>query len=112
MCIRDRLYGFIFKLKGESPILFLENEPGFQEFELNDKLSFKYWVQLAQKEIMIPPEIHRQKFYKKAQRIIKPTYLIDTRLKINREVNRGGHVEILMETLEKAFKNRLDQELF
>ena len=108
----DVLYGFIFKLKGECPILFLENEPGFQEFEMNDKLSFRYWVQLAPKELVIPPEIHRQKFYKKAQRTIKSTYLTDTRLKINREVNRGGHVEVLLEMLEIIFKNRLDQELF
>ncbi len=108
----DVLYGLIFTLKGDCPILFLENEPGFQEFEMNDKLSFKYWVQLAADEISIPPEIHRQKFYKKAQRIIKPEHLTDTRLKINREVSRGEHLELLLETLDELFKNRLDQELF
>ncbi len=107
----DVLYGVIFKLKGGCPILFLENEPGFQEFEMNDKLSFNYWVQLAAREIIIPPEIHRQKFYKKAQRIVKPEHLTDNRLKINREVNRDGHLEVLLETLESLFQNRLDQEL-
>jgi len=108
----DVLYGIIFKLKGNCPCLFLENESGFQVFEINDKLDFKYWVQVAAKEITIPPEIHRQKFYKKAQRIIKPLHLADTRLKINREVNRSEHVEVLLETLEELFKNRLDQALF
>ena len=108
----DVLYGLIFKLKGDCPILFLENEPGFQEFEINDKLKFRYWVQVAASEITIPPEIHRQKFYKKAQRHIKPEHLTDTRLKINREVSRDGHLEVLLETLEELFRSRLDQELF
>lgn len=108
----DVLYGLIFTLKGDCPILFLENEPGFHEFEMHDKLSFRYWVQLAANEITIPPEIHRQKFYKKAQRTIKPDHLTDTRLKLNREISRGEHVEVLLEILEERFKSRLDQELF
>ncbi len=110
--VGDVLYGLIFILKGNCPILFLENEAGFQRFEMNDKLNFKYWVQVAADKITIPPEIHRQKFYKKAQRVIKPNHLTDTRLKINREVGKGEHVEILLETLDELFKSRLDQELF
>jgi hypothetical protein len=108
----DILYGLVFILKGDCPILFLENESGFQRFDMNDKLSFRYWVQVAADKIVIPPEIHRQKFYKKAQRLIKPEQLSDTRLKINREVSRDGHLEVLLETLEERFRSRLDQELF
>ena len=108
----DILYGLVFILKGDCPILFLENESGFQRFDMNDKLSFRYWVQVAADKIVIPPEIHRQKFYKKAQRIVKTNHLVDTRLKINREVGKGEHIEILLESLEELFKSRLDQELF
>ena len=110
---KDVFWGVKFAVKGRAVLSYLELESGVQQWDIPPHASRYYWVIVSGQELDTPDNIHRREFYTKrpARRVVSPSKLKDTILKLEREYNKGQLPELIVEQLDKIFKIKLDRNV-
>lgn len=105
----DRLYGFELVLNAPCIWLYLKDEKGIHQLEVNGAEMF-FSVHTAQRAQKTPEEIHRLSFYKnvKPRRTLAGLQLTDKKLGLALEILPSRMVQIFVEKLDEQFKNLLD----
>ncbi|MDF1865863.1 MAG: AAA family ATPase [Saprospiraceae bacterium] len=109
----DILYGIELKVTGDCPYLFLKDEEGFQSWTLDSETFQKYFIRVTNIEVETPLTIHRRNFYQinQARRTVETNRLIDTKLKMNRELSISSFFDVLVEILVEQFRSKIETEV-
>lgn len=109
----DILCGVAFNLSEGLPAVFFNAERGFHKYVLANNMEHKYFVDISNTDkLKPPPEIYRQNFYKKPRRIVEEFAIQDTDWSLKREVNKGGHLDIVIEELENRLVDAVNRAVF
>ncbi len=107
--------GIILKLKGPGVYLYFQHEQGRLDKLNTKKERSLFFIDIGVKDPIYSKTIHRKEYFvkvePKARRIVEPFKIKDTKYKIDRDLPRGNHQEIIKSQLDKLFKKRLDTEL-
>ena len=111
---RDDLQcGIVFRVDGPCVKLYLSGETQLIDWWANDKEKEVYAVAVKDKIVDPPAGIHRKDYYNGSKdRVVKPGYLRDMTLAINREIPKGDLVKVIANALDERFKLLLDQALY
>ncbi|MFK7933590.1 MAG: AAA family ATPase [Saprospiraceae bacterium] len=110
----DKLVGIELTISGEAAYLFFQNEGGFQQWKMLDKVTDFYFVQVENNAFRTPTRIHRQEFYKKQnyRRTFTLDMVKDSQLGVSkRAIKWQEKTALLQDALKTDFTNRLEKEV-
>ncbi len=109
----DQLLGVEIQVNGPASYLFLESERGLHRWKVDDKTMLRYVIETRPKDAERPLNLHQKDFFENrvSRRTLEPEYLTDSNYDIKREVTKEGHLDLILEVLDKRFSLRLDGQL-
>ncbi|MFN7119622.1 MAG: AAA family ATPase [Saprospiraceae bacterium] len=109
----DKLYGIEFTVFGDAAYAFLQGEEGTHRWKLSEDNDHTYVIVIESGFFLTPKNIHRRDFYSAPpRRSYEPPQLRDTEFHLQREVNRNGLLQVILDELEANFAIHLDDNIY
>ena len=107
----DILWGVELSITGSCAYLYLQEEEGIQQWVMDEE-DYLYRIKIANDSFPTPEKIHRKDFYLNTppRRILDAGFVKDILYKMSREYNKTELVGLIMEQLEKRFRQKINKE--